>query len=280
MMDVNNMGLVLEGGGMRGVFTCGVIDYFLDNKIEFPYAIGVSAGAGNGLSYISKQRGRGKKTNIDMYEKYNYMGFKHFIKKKNFIDFDFLFHDIPETILPYDYDTYFASNQRFEMVTTNCLTGEPNYLEDKENRERVIAIAKASSSLPIMCPIAYVDTVPMLDGGVVDSIPILRAQSQGYEKNVVVLTRNRGYRKNGRDFKLPSFIYKKYPEMRRALEHRNKLYNDQLALVEQLEDAGYIFVIRPERPIEVDRLEKDISKLSALYEEGYEMAKSIEAMNI
>lgn len=280
MMDVNNMGLVLEGGGMRGVFTCGVIDYFLDNKIEFPYAIGVSAGAGNGLSYISKQRGRGKKTNIDMYEKYNYMGFKHFIKKKNFIDFDFLFHDIPETILPYDYDTYFASNQRFEMVTTNCLTGEPNYLEDKENRERVIAIAKASSSLPIMCPIAYVDTVPMLDGGVVDSIPILRAQSQGYEKSVVVLTRNRGYRKNGRDFKLPSFIYKKYPEMRRALEHRNKLYNDQLALVEQLEDAGYIFVIRPERPIEVDRLEKDISKLSALYEEGYEMAKSIEAMNI
>lgn len=280
MMDVNNMGLVLEGGGMRGVFTCGVIDYFLDNKIEFPYAIGVSAGAGNGLSYISKQRGRGKKTNIDMYEKYNYMGFKHFIKKKNFIDFDFLFHDIPETILPYDYDTYFASNQRFEMVTTNCLTGEPNYLEDKENRERVIAIAKASSSLPIMCPIAYVDTVPMLDGGVVDSIPILRAQSQGYEKNVVVLTRNRGYRKNSRDFKLPSFIYKKYPEMRRALEHRNKLYNDQLALVEQLEDAGYIFVIRPERPIEVDRLEKDISKLSALYEEGYEMAKSIEAMNI
>lgn len=279
-MDVNNMGLVLEGGGMRGVFTCGVIDYFLDNKIEFPYAIGVSAGAGNGLSYISKQRGRGKKTNIDMYEKYNYMGFKHFIKKKNFIDFDFLFHDIPETILPYDYDTYFASNQRFEMVTTNCLTGEPNYLEDKENRERVIAIAKASSSLPIMCPIAYVDTVPMLDGGVVDSIPILRAQSQGYEKNVVVLTRNRGYRKNSRDFKLPSFIYKKYPEMRRALEHRNKLYNDQLALVEQLEDAGYIFVIRPERPIEVDRLEKDISKLSALYEEGYEMAKSIEAMNI
>lgn len=280
MMDVNNMGLVLEGGGMRGVFTCGVIDYFLDNKIEFPYAIGVSAGAGNGLSYISKQRGRGKKTNIDMYEKYNYMGFKHFIKKKNFIDFDFLFHDIPETILPYDYDAYFASNQRFEMVTTNCLTGEPNYLEDKENRERVIAIAKASSSLPIMCPIAYVDTVPMLDGGVVDSIPILRAQSQGYEKNVVVLTRNRGYRKNSRDFKLPSFIYKKYPEMRRALEHRNKLYNDQLALVEQLEDAGYIFVIRPERPIEVDRLEKDISKLSALYEEGYEMAKSIEAMNI
>lgn len=275
MIDVSNIGLVLEGGGMRGVFTCGVLDYFLDHQIEFPYGIGVSAGAGNGLSYISKQRGRGKRINIDLYKEYNYISFKHYLKNKNFLDFDFLYYEVPEKILTYDYEVYFASNQRFEMVTTNCITGQANYLEDKEDKDRVIDIAKASGSLPIMCPIAHVDGVPMLDGGVVDSIPVLRAQSQGYEKNVVVLTRNRGYRKSGKNFKLPSFVYRKYPEMRHALENRNHLYNEQLALVEQLEDEGKIFVIRPERPTEVDRLEKDISKLSALYDEGYDLAKSI-----
>lgn len=278
MIDVSNIGLVLEGGGMRGVFTCGVLDYFLDHQIEFPYGVGVSAGAGNGLSYISKQRGRSKTINIDLYKEYNYIGFKHYLRNKNFLDFDFLYEEVPEKILPYDYEAYFSSNQRFEMVTTNCLTGEPNYLEDKENKERVLAIARASGSLPIMCPITFVDDTPMLDGGVVDSIPILRAQAQGYDKNVVVLTRNKGYRKNGRNFKLPSFVYRKYPAMRHALENRNQLYNDQLELIEQLEDLGNIFVIRPEKPIEVDRLEKDISKLSALYDEGYELAENIQRL--
>lgn len=280
MINVSNIGLVLEGGGMRGVFTCGVIDYFLDNDIEFPYAIGVSAGAGNGLSYISKQRGRAKKVNIDLYEEYGYIGFKHFIKNRNFIDFDFLYNVVPDKLAPFDYDAYFSSHQRFEMVTTNCLTGDANYFEEHQNKERLLSISKASGSLPIMCPIAYVDDVPMLDGGVVDSIPILRAQSQGYEKNVVVLTRNKGYRKNSKDIKIPSFVYRKYPEMRKALENRNRLYNDQLELVEQLENDGGIFVIRPSKPVEVDRLEKDISKLSALYHEGYEMAKSIGEMSL
>lgn len=280
MIDVKNIGLVLEGGGMRGVFTCGVIDYFLDNGIEFPYTIGVSAGAGNGLSYISKQRGRGKAVNIDLFEKYDYIGLKHFVKKRSFIDFDFLYHEVPETLYPFDYDTYFASNQRFEMVTTNCLTGEPNYLEERNKENRLLAISLASSSLPVMCPIAYVDDVPMLDGGVVDSIPVVRAQHEGYLKNVVVLTRNKGYRKNGRNFKLPSFVYRRYPAMRHALEKRNELYNQQLALVEQLEEKGEIFVIRPEKPIEVDRLEKDVSKLSALYEEGYKLAKNIQYMKL
>lgn len=275
MHDIRNIGLVLEGGGMRGVFTSGVLDYFLDQKIEFPYTIGVSAAAGNGLSYISKQRGRAKKTNIDLYREYNYVGWKYWIRNRNIFDFDFLYHDIPDRILPYDYETYFSSTQRFEMVTSNCITGEAAYLEDKSDKERLIAIAKASASLPILCPITYVDNTPMLDGGITDSIPVLRAQSQGYQKNIVVLTRNKGYRKNGKDFKIPSFIYRKYPAMREALSNRGRMYNEQLELIDKLEDEGEILVIRPERPVEVDRLEKDISKLTALYEEGYQMAKKI-----
>lgn len=276
MHDIQDVGLVLEGGGMRGVFTSGVLDYLLDKKIEFPYTIGVSAAAGNGLSYISKQRGRAKKTNIDLYREYNYVGLKYWIKSGNIFDFNFLYHDIPEKILPYDYDTYFSSKQRFEMVTSNCLTGEANYMEDKSDKDRVIAIAKASASLPILCPIVYVDQVPMLDGGITDSIPIIRSESQGYKKNVVVLTRNRGYRKSEKDMKIPPFIYRKYPAMRRALANRSKMYNEQLELVDRLEAEGKVFVIRPERPIEVDRLEKDISKLTSLYEEGYELASQID----
>ena len=275
MLDTNDIGLVLEGGGMRGVFTCGVLDYFMDNDIRFPYTIGVSAGACNGLSFMSRQRGRAKYSNIDMLEKYNYIGFRHYIRKRNIMDFDLLFREFPEHLVPYDYDSYFSSPDRFEMVTTNCLTGEPNYFEEKKDKNRVIDIVKASSSLPIMCPIAYVDNIPMLDGGIVDSIPIERSINQGYEKNIVVLTRNKGYRKEKKDVKVPSFVYRKYPAVREALSNRNKLYNHQLELIERLEEEGNALVIRPEKPIIVDRIEKDTGKLVALYEEGYELGRQV-----
>lgn len=275
MIDTTKIGLVLEGGGMRGVFTCGVLDYFMDNDIYFPYAIGVSAGACNGLSFMSRQRGRAKYSNIDLLAKYKYISLKHFIKKRNIMDFDLLFDQFPNSIIPYDYAKYAASPHRFEMVTSNCLTGEPNYYEEKSNPDRIIDIVKASSSLPLMCPIAYVDETPMLDGGITDSIPVKRAMSQGYEKNIIVLTRNQGYRKEGKDIKVPSFIYRKYPEMRKALNNRNVLYNQQLELVETLEAEGKAFVIRPKNRMIVDRIEKDTNKLLALYEEGYECAKMI-----
>ena len=188
----NRSGLILEGGGMRGVFTCGVLDNFMDRGIRFPYTIGVSAGACNGLSYMSGQRGRARYSNIDLLEKYNYIGLKYLLKKRNIMDFDLLFREFPEHILPYDYDAYFSCPERFVMVTTNCLTGEADYFEEKKNKERVIDIVRASSSLPFVCPVAYVDNIPMLDGGIADSIPLMRARRDGYDRNVVVLTRNRG----------------------------------------------------------------------------------------
>lgn len=279
MIDTNDIGLVLEGGGMRGVFTCGVLDFFMDNNITFPYTVGVSAGACNGLSYMSRQRGRAKYSNIDLLEKYRYIGLRHYIKKRNIMDFDLLFHEFPENIIPYDYETYFVSPYKFEMVTSNCLTGKAEYFEEKGSKERVIDIVKASSSLPILCPITYVDGVPMLDGGICDSIPVKRAMEIGYKKNVVILTRNKGYRKESKDMQLPSFIYRKYPAMRTALGSRNSLYNSQLDLVEKLEEDGSIFVIRPQNPIVVDRIEKDTDKLTALYEEGYECGKRIFDLN-
>lgn len=266
-------GLVLEGGGMRGVFTCGVLDYMMDNAIWFPYAIGVSAGACNGLSYMSRQRGRARFSNIDLLEKYHYIGIKHLWNKHSILDQELLYEHFPQEILPYDYKAYEENPARFEMVTTSCYTGRACYLEEKHDSHRIINIAKASSSLPYVCPIAYVDGEPMLDGGIVDSIPVMRAIEQGYEQNVVVLTRNRGYRKKGKDIKIPKFIYKSYPRLRVVLSKRCRTYNEQLELVERLEDEGRIVVIRPDKPLEVDRIETDIKKLMDLYEEGYACAK-------
>jgi predicted patatin/cPLA2 family phospholipase len=279
-MTINNeTALVLEGGGMRGVFTCGVLDCFMDHQIRFPYTIGVSAGACNGLSYMSRQRGRAKYSNIDLLDKYNYIGLRHLLRKRNIMDFDLLFTEFPEHILPYDYDAYFSSPERYEMVTTNCLTGEANYFEEKSDKKRLIDIVRASSSLPFVCPITYVDEIPMLDGGIVDSIPLQRAMDEGYASYVVVLTRNKGYRKETKDIRVPSFIYRKYPRIREALNNRSLCYNKQLEMVEALEKEGRVQVIRPLEPVNVDRIERNVNKLTTFYEEGYRCAEAFLKLN-
>jgi predicted patatin/cPLA2 family phospholipase len=265
-------GLVLEGCGMRGVFTSGVLDCFMDHGIRFPYTIGVSAGACNGLSYMSGQRGRAKYSNIDMLDKYHFIGLKHLITKGNIMDFDLMFHEFPERIIPYDYEAYAKCTEEYEMVTTNCITGQACYYNEKQSPKRIIDIVKASSSLPFVCPIAYVDGSPMLDGGIADSIPLLRARSLGYTDNVVVLTRNKGYRKEDKPSKVPPFFYRKYPELRHAIASRNMMYNQQISMVEELEDKGELIVLRPQKPIEVSRMERDTAKLLALYDEGYQTA--------
>lgn len=263
---------------MRGVFTCGVLDSFMDRDIRFPYVIGVSAGACNGLSYMSRQRGRAKFSNIDLLQKYHYIGLKYLWKKHNIMDFDLLFHDFPEQILPYDYEAYFNNPARYVMVTTNCLTGEAVYLEERCSKERLLDIARASSSLPFVCPIVQVDGIPMLDGGIVDSIPLAHALADGCTKAVVVLTRNAGYRKKIQGTRVPSFIYKKYPLLQQAINRRSVVYNKQLDLVEQLEASGQAVVIRPEQPVQVDRIERDVRKLTALYDEGYRCGMELECI--
>ena len=269
-------GLILEGGGMRGVFTCGVLDNFMDRGIRFPYTIGVSAGACNGLSYISRQRGRGKYSYIDLLEKYRYIGFKHLLTKGNIMDFELLFKTFPEQIIPYRYDVLAECEEHYEMVTTSCRTGQAIYFEEKYDSKRVIDIVKASSSLPFISQISYVDGEPMLDGGIADSIPIERARSLGYDNNVVVLTRNKGYRKPSKPTTVLPFFYRQYPQLREAIRRRNALYNEQISLVERLESEGSLIVIRPEKPITVDRMERNTQKLLNLYNEGYECAAKVE----
>ena len=275
MVIDNQTGLVLEGGGMRAIFTVGVLDYFMDHDIWFPYTIGVSAGASNGISYAARQRGRSKYSNIDLLKKYNYIGLRHFLSGRGYIDMKYLFYTYPERDYPLDFDTYFKSKDRFVMVTSNCLTGKAEYFEEKQDKDRLVDICCASCSLPVLCPVAYVDGIPMVDGGVCDAIPIQRAIDDGFPKNVVILTRNKGYRKKDKDFYLPGFIYKQYPAIREQLKLRYKRYNEVLDYIDQLETEGKVFVIRPEKKIEVGRTDSNPDRLEALYNEGYALAERL-----
>lgn len=265
--------LVLEGGGMRGVFTSGVLDAFMKHDLTFPYVVAVSAGACNGMSYVSHQPRRARISNIDYLARYKYIGLRHLVTQGCIFDRELLYDKFPNQYLPFDFDTFFSSPMTFEMVTTNCLTGQPMYLSERHDRQRALDIVRASSSLPYVSKIVDVDGIPMLDGGIVDSIPLQHAIDMGHPTNVLVLTRNRGYRNTGKDMKIPRFIYRKYPRLRVALSRRLAAYNAQLEYVERMEDEGRVICIRPERPMEVGRIEKDIAKLERLYEEGFALGE-------
>ena len=269
-----NTGLVLEGGGMRGVFTSGVLDAFMKHDLYFPYVVAVSAGALNGLSYMSRQPRRARYSNIDMLRKYDYISLKRLLTKGSIFDPNILYERFPNEIVPFDYQAYRENPATFEMVTTNCITGRAEYLSEKEDACRMTAIAKATSSLPYVAQITYVDGVPMLDGGIVDSIPVVRAIDKGYSPNVVILTRNRGFRSSEPDIKVPKLFYGEYPRLRVALSRRVEEYNKQLELIERMEDWGEVICIRPERQMEVDRFCRDVEKLEALYEEGFMLGEN------
>lgn len=273
MHITSHTGLVLEGGGMRGVFTSGVLDALMKHEVYFPYVVAVSAGACNGLSYMSHQPRRARYSNIDMLQKYGYISLKTFLLHGSIFDPDILYERFPEEIVPFDYETYEHNPSVFEMVTTNCRTGHAMYLSEKYDRSRLTTIAKASSSLPFVAQITEVDGIPMLDGGIVDSIPIVRAIDTGHHENVVVLTRNRGYRSAEPDVKIPKLFYRNYPRLRVALSRRTAVYNQQLELIERMEDWGEIVVIRPERPLQVGRITRDVGKLEQLYEEGFQLGE-------
>lgn len=273
MMIDGNTGLVLEGGGMRGVFTSGVLDAFMKYNLEFGYVVAVSAGACNGMSYISRQPRRARISNIDYLAQYHYIGLRHLVTQGCIFDQKLLYDKFPNLIIPFDFDTFFHNPATFEMVTTNCSTGRAMYLSERSDRQRALDIVRASSSLPYVSKIVTVDGIPMLDGGIVDSIPVMHAMETGHHKNVVIMTRNYGFRNTGSDHKIPPLIYKHYPRLRVVLSHRIEVYNKQLQLVEDLERAGQIICIRPELPVEVGRIEKDLDKLERLYEEGFQLGE-------
>ena len=273
MQITSNTGLVLEGGGMRGVFTSGVLDAFMKHEVYFPYVVAVSAGACNGLSYMSHQPRRARWSNIDMLQKYDYISLKSLIVNGSIFDPELIYERFPNEFFPFDYDAYEKNHATFEVVTTNCRTGRAMYLTERHDHRRLTQLIRATSSLPFVAHITEVDGIPMLDGGIVDSIPIMRSIETGHQENVVVMTRNRGYRSSEPDIKIPKFLYGEYPRLRVALSRRTAAYNEQLDLVERMEDWGEIVVIRPQKPLEVGRITEDVAKLERLYEEGFQQGE-------
>ena len=272
-MHMEKATLVLEGGATRGVFTSGALDFLMEQKLYMSHVIGVSAGACNGVDYVSKQIGRTKNCMIHTEKEYDYINLRKFVRERSLIDMDMIFEKFPNEVYPFDFDTYFQSDIVCEMVTTNCVTGKAEYMDEAQDPDRLMKICRASSSMPLLCPIVNIDGIPYLDGGLADSIPIRRAMDIGNEKIIVVLTRNRGYRKKAVSKaveKMYRRAYRSYPNLLRTLLRRAPYYNRTLNELENLEREGKIFVIRPQvKP--VSRLERSQEHLMAFYHHGYDL---------
>ena len=261
--------LILEGGGMRGLYTAGVLDFFHDKKINFLDIVGVSAGACNAVSYISRQRGRNLAINAGYCRDKRYMSFAGLITRGSIFNMDFLFGDIPNELVPFDYEAYTNAPNRLTAVVTDCETGEPVYYPIKDMHCDDVYV-RASSSIPLVSPIVEADGRKLVDGGTADSIPINYSVKQGFDKNVVVLTQHNGYQKKANKYiNLIKHRIRQYPKLIAAMENRHIDYNDSLKLVHELEKAGKAFVLCPKEPLGISRFEKNNEKLKNLYNLGY-----------
>lgn len=264
-------GLVLEGGGMRGVYTSGVHEYLLEKNIYYPYVIGVSAGASNSCNYVSRQKGRGRRTNLDYLKNWRYMGLRSLLCTGSYFGLDFIFGEIPTRLDRFDFDTFYQSAGVFRIGATNCITGRTDYF-DKQEITAGLEHIKASCSLPLISPIVKINGIPYLDGGIADPIPVRQALHDGCEHVVVVLTQPQGYRKTATGNKMNRLyqtVFRKYPELVKSLAVRNEHYNETVAFVEELERQGRATIIRPDGSLRLKRFEKDVKVLGALFDQGY-----------
>lgn len=272
---MKSIGLVLEGGGMRGAYTAGVLAAFTDNNIDFPYVIGVSAGANNGADFVSKQMDRNRRVFIDHVARKEYCGVKYLVREKSYFNMKFLFDTLIDEIDPFDYDTFINSKTKFKAVTTEVSSGQAVYFDKEQFKEKgkdfFAQVLKASSSLPLISPPVEIEGKLYYDGGVSDSIPIEESIKDGNTLNVVVLTRNEGYRKKEQKLGLVSRkVLSKYPKVYEAIKNRHIKYNITLEKIEKLERDGFVYVFRPIRKLEVHRIERDTDKLEKLYKQGYD----------
>lgn len=267
------LGITMEGGASRTVFSCGVADAFLEEGIMPDYFIGVSAGIAYGVSYLSKQKGR----NLTIIQKYmndkRYMGVRHLLKSRNFYNIPFVFEEIPNKLEAFDFEAFESFPGKVEACVTNIHTGKAEYLE-VPRRDDKFQVLVASCALPILFQPVKVGKHYYLDGGVSDSVPYKRAIEQGCDKNIVILTRERDYvKKSERAGNVSIKLYKKYPHIAEDLKTRPQRYNACMEELLEREKAGEVFVIAPETTYGISRTESNPDKLTKLYKEGYRQAK-------
>ncbi len=252
---------------MRGLYTAGVLDVFLENHIEFDGVIGVSAGAIHGCSYVSKQTGR----SIRYYKKYcgdpRFMSFRNLILTGDFVGAEFCYHELPEKLDIYDFEAFNQSSTKFYATCTNLETGEAEHclLTDIQKQ---IDYVRASASLPFFSKIVKIDGKKLLDGGCADSVPVEAFQQMGYEKNVIILTREPGYVKKPESTWLSSVVYRKYPKFVEDLKNRANNYNESMKRIFQMGKEGKVFIIQPDAPLNIGRLENNPEKIQQIYDIG------------
>lgn len=261
--------LVLEGGAKRGIYTAGVLDVLLENKISTDGVIGVSAGAIHGCSYVSEQIGRSIRYNLKYNDDYRFMSFKSFLKTGNVVDTEFAYYELPEKLDVFDYETFEKSKTKFYAVCTNIVSAQAEYVHCPNLRRGYIDYIRASASMPLVSKIVRLHDKLYLDGGISDSIPIKAAFDLGFDKNIVIATRPAAYRKKKFGFMwLIRLVYRKYPAFIKAVENRHIMYNSTLEHIESLEKQGRILVIRPSRLIKISKMEKNPETILKMYHLG------------
>ncbi|MCR5606230.1 MAG: patatin family protein [Treponema sp.] len=272
-MDIKKTGLVLEGGAMRGMFTCGVLDVLLENDIKFDGAIGVSAGASFGCNYKSKQIGRAIRYNCRYAHDSRYCSFASLISSGNLYNADFCYNKIPNELDVFDYETYRNNPMEFWIVATNVNTGLPFYKKLDTCDKKELDYMRASASMPLVSKIVELDGEGYLDGGISDSIPLKYFESIGYEKNLVILTQPEDFvKKPNKAMPLIRFLMKKYPKMIEAMENRHIMYNDETKYVFNKAKEKNTFVICPPESLGISRTEKNVNELRRIYQIGRNIA--------
>ena len=268
-----SIGLVLEGGAMRGMYTAGVLDIFLDNEIEVDGIIGVSAGVLFGVNYLSKQRGRVIRYNKKFIKDKRYMGMRSLLKTGNIVNKEFAYYEVPFKLDVFDQDTFEKSNTDFYATITNVETGKPEYVKIKNVFEQMETL-RATSAMPFVSKLVEIDGKKYLDGGISDSIPIEKCKELGYNKIIVILTRPIEYRKKKANETITKMKYSKYPNLVQCINKRYKNYNNTVEKIIDMENRKEIFVIRPSKQITLKRIEKDENKLQEMYNLGIEDCKN------
>ena len=263
------IGLLLEGGAMRGLYTVGALDVLMKNDIKVDGIVGVSAGALFGLNYKSKQPGRALRYNLSYCKEKNYMGWYSFFTTGNIMNKAFCFDKLINELDPVDYDTFNKSEEEFWAVVTNMETGKPEYIKVDDLKDKnQMEVLRASGSMPFVSKPVEINGKKYLDGGTADSIPIDKMMEMGFDKIIVILTRPQGYRKEKGNQSLAKIKYRKYPEFIKTIENRYLMYNEELDRIENLEKENKIFVIRPSRKVDIKRIEKNKDRIQEMYDLG------------
>lgn len=263
------IGLLLEGGAMRGLYTVGALDVLMKNNIKVDGIVGVSAGALFGLNYKSKQPGRALRYNLKYCQEKKYMGWYSFFTTGNIMNKEFCFDKLINELDPVDYDTFNNSEEDFWAVVTNMESGKPEYIKIDNLRDiNQIEALRASGSMPFVSKPVDINGKKYLDGGTADSIPIDKIMEMGFDKIIVILTRPQGYRKEECNQQLAKIKYRKYPNLINTIRERYKVYNNQVDKVEALEKKGKVFVIRPSRKVDIKRIEKNKERIQEMYDLG------------